>query len=129
MSQERRQVNRMNKIAAFADFITGNWQTIALIYCIGAAITFVLVFAFFMWAARAETKEKELYPEYYEDGLNTASALMMSFIIALGCAVLWVGIPVLLLGVWFYSAIAERFPELMGDMADDDTENEERTEE
>ena len=45
-------------------FIMENIRVIGIVYLIGAIITFIGLFAFFMWAAKADAKEQELYPEY-----------------------------------------------------------------
>lgn len=113
-------------------FISGNWQTLALIYVIGAAVTFIGVFLFFWWICKAEDEEQELYgDEYYYpediDGAGTAATMAIALFVAVGCALLWVAIPLLFIGVWAYAKITEQFPELMGHMADDfdDEEKEE----
>lgn len=118
----------MNKIEVFCDFLAEHWESAILIYVIVAAIVFAAVIAFFLWVCKAEEKERELYPDdayYYPDELGaagTAKTICIAIPIALGCALLWFGIPVILLGVWAYSTITEKFPELMGHMADDDEE-------
>lgn len=110
----------MNKIA---DFILQNIRTIGIVYFIIAAIVFVAVAVFFVWIARAEDAERELYPDdeyYYPDvTMNTSETVLFALAIATGCAILWFAIPLLIAGVWLYSEITERFPSLMGDMAED----------
>lgn len=116
----------MNKIAGF---ILDNWRTLALIYVIGAAVTFIGVLLFFWWICRAEDEERELYrDDYYypEDmeGAGTSATMVIALFVAMGCALLWVAIPLLFIGTWVYAKITERFPELMGHMADDFDEEE-----
>lgn len=113
-----------------AEFIMGNIRAIGLIYLIGAAVVFVGVILFFWWIAKAEDKERELYPDdyYYSDEeVHGYMTVLLALIIAALMAVLWVGIPIVLLGVWVYTTIADRFPQLMGNAADDfdDEETEE----
>lgn len=120
----------MNRIA---DFILQNIRTIGIVYFVIAAIVFVAVAAFFIWIARAEDAERELYPEdeyYYPDEpMNTSETVLFVLVIATGCAILWFAIPLLLAGVWLYSEITERFPSLMGDMTEDAGEfDEDKTE-
>lgn len=121
----------MNKVAGF---ILTNWRTLALVYVIGAAVTFIGVVAFFWWACKAEDKERELYPDddyYYPDetdgATGTAATMAIALFVGIGCAILWVAIPVLIFGVWVYGKITEKFPALMGHMADD-FDDEEREE-
>lgn len=106
-----------------AEFIMQNIRTIGIVYLIIAAVVFVAVAAFFIWVARAEDAERELYPDdvyYYPDEpTDTATTALFIFMLAAGCAILWVAIPLLLAGVWVYGTIAEKFPSLMGDMAED----------
>lgn len=117
----------MNKIA---EFITGNIRTIGVIYLIGAVIVFIGVLLFFWLIAKAEDNERELYPDdyYYSDGeVHGFMTILLALIIAVFMAIVWAAIPLVLLGVWFYSTIADKFPHLMGSMADDldDEETEE----
>lgn len=116
-----------------AEFIIQNIRTIGIVYLIVAAVVFVAVATFFIWIARAEDAERELYPDeacYYPDEpTSTATTVLFIFMVAAGFAILWVAIPLLLAGVWVYGTIAEKFPALMGDMAEDAGEfDEEKTE-
>lgn len=119
----------MSKVAGF---ILDNWRTLALIYAIGAAVTFISVLLFFLWICKAEDEERELYrDDYYypedAEGAGTAATMAIALFVGIGCAILWVAVPVLFLGVWIYGRITEKFPALMGHMADDfdDKEKEE----
>lgn len=106
-----------------AEFIMQNIRTIGIVYLIVAVVVFVAVTAFFVWVARAEDAERELYPDeacYYPDEpTSTATTALFIFMMAAGCAILWVAIPLLFAGVWVYGTIVEKFPSLMGDMAED----------
>ena len=47
-----------------------HWSTMVTVYIIGAAVTFVLTFVIFWMLERQsekEEREKELFPEYYEE--------------------------------------------------------------
>lgn len=107
-----------------------NIRTIGIVYAVIALIVFVGVLLFFWWICRAEDEEREqhTHDEYYwdeEEELGGAAVKLCFLLIATGCAILWVGIPVLIFGVWVYEELQERFPELMGGIV----ENTERTEE
>lgn len=113
------------------DFIEANIRTIGIIYLVVAVIVFVVVLLFFLWIARAEDKERELYSddEFYYQGetTNMIETILFALLMATGCAILWVGIPLILMGVWIYERITKKFPELTGHMADDiDNEMEEK---
>lgn len=113
-------MRRMNRIY---DFISSNLTTIGLIYLIGAGIVFVGVLLFFWWICKAEDKERELYPDdafyYPEETAGTATTMIIALFVAIGCAILWWGVPLLFLGVWIFDKMTRKFPALMGDMADD----------
>lgn len=106
-----------------AEFITQNIRTIGIVYFIIAVIVFIVVAVFFAWVARAEDAERELYPddEYYypDEPMNMLETVLFVLVIAIGCGILWFAIPLLFAGVWVYGTIAEKFPSLMGDMAED----------
>lgn len=70
-------------------------------------------------------KEQELYyDEYYypDDEFAERMSVVVWFILSLGCAILWVGIPLLICGLIVYTELEEHCPELMGDMTDRNTE-------
>lgn len=112
----------MNKIAGF---ILTNWRMLALIYVIGAAVVFVGVLLFFWWVCRLEEKERELCR--YEDEASGRMTAIVSLLIAIPCALIWCVIPLIIFAVWIYYEVTERFPQIMGNMADDfdDEEKEE----
>lgn len=77
------------------------------------------------WVDRASKKEQELYyDEYYypDDKFAERMSVVVWFILSLGCAILWVGIPLLICGLIVYTELEEHCPELMGDMTDRNTE-------
>ena len=70
-------------------------------------------------------KTQELYyDEYYypDDEFAERMSVVVWFILSLGCAILWVGIPLLICGLIVYTELEEHCPELMGDMTDRNTE-------
>ena len=64
------------------------------------------------------------YDEYYypDDEFAERMSVVVWFILSLGCAILWVGIPLLICGLIVYTELEEHCPELMGDMTDRNTE-------
>lgn len=91
-----------------------NIRTIGIIYLIVAVLTFFVVMAFFCFICRAENKERELYPddELYHPGdgdeaAGTAATMAIGFAIALGCAIMWWMIPLLLINMYVYTSTKE----------------------
>ena len=101
-------------------FIMENIRVIGIVYLIGAIITFIGLFAFFMWAAKADAKEQELYPEYPIEDENEPFSLYITvvFIISIMTAIIWWGVPLLLGGLLLYDKITQEYPQLMGGMND-----------
>lgn len=101
-------------------FIMENIRVIGIVYLIGAIITFIGLFAFFMWAAKADAKEQELYPEYPIEDENEPFSLYITvvFIISIMTAIIWWGVPLLLGGLLLYDKITHGCPQLMGGMND-----------
>ena len=66
-SLRTRQVRAVSEIEIF---MSQHWSTMVTVYIIGAAVTFVLTFVIFWMLERQsekEEREKELFPEYYEE--------------------------------------------------------------
>ena len=115
-------LERMSKIVAF---FVQNARTIGIVYVVGAVVVFLAMTAFYIWVDRASKKEQELYyDEYYypDDKFAERMSVVVWFILSLGCAILWVGIPLLICGLIVYTELEEHCPELMGDMTDRNTE-------
>lgn len=116
-------------IGKITDFIFKNWRTLISIYAAGAAVTFSVISIFALWVIRKERKESELYPdEYYlHDDTGGPAGLAVAFFVGLfiACisAVLWPGIPLVILAELFLEKVASRFPGLMGNLSDDQEEN------
>lgn len=101
-------------------FIMENIRVIGIVYLIGAIITFIGLFGFFTWAAKADAKEQELYPEYPIEDENEPFSLYITvvFIISIMTAIIWWGVPLLLGGLLLYDKITQEYPQLMGGMND-----------
>lgn len=103
-------------------FFVNNWQTILLIYVIGAALTFVTVCLFWVWVAKSDAKERELYPEEHdfddEDG-GWSLFLFVALMTATLMAVIWWGVPLILLFLLLYDWTQRHFPNLMGNLYED----------
>lgn len=114
-----------------ADFIMKNWRPLVLVYVIVAAVVFAGILLFFWFGWKETEREKELWPDFEydypeESGWRKACIMCLSFFIALGCAILWPAVPLMIGGLLFLSWIAERSPELFGHMLEtepDDPEN------
>ena len=101
-------------------FIMENIRVIGIVYLIGAIITFIGLFAFFMWAAKVDVKNQELYQEYQIEDENEPFSLCIKvvFIISIMAALLWWVVPLLLGGLLLYDKITQECPQLMGGMND-----------
>lgn len=103
-------------------FFVNNWRTILVIYVIGAILTFVAVCLFWVWVAKTDIKEKELYPEEYdfddEDG-GWLFFIFMTLTTAILAALIWCGIPLIYMFLLLYERVQRHFPDLMGNMFED----------
>lgn len=101
-------------------FIMENIRIIGIVYLIGAIITFIGLFTFFMWAAKADAEEQEIYPEYPIEDENEPFSLYVAvvFIISVMTAIIWCGVPLLLGGLLLYDKITQECPQVMGGMND-----------
>lgn len=116
-------------IGGITNFIFANWRILIFIYATGAAITFAIISFFALWIFRKEWQQRDLYPDeyFYADDAGGPAGLATAFLFVLftACvsAVLWPGIPLVILGVLFLEKVASRFPGLMGNLLDDQEEN------
>lgn len=108
-------------------FIAENIRTICLIYAIGASVVFIGVMLFFAYICKAEDEERELCSDDYsqENAAGTVATMCIGAMIAFGCAILWWVIPILIIALIFMHVISKRFPNIMGNMANDKEETEE----
>lgn len=77
------------------------------VYIIGAAVTFVLTFVIFWMIERQsekEEREKELFPEYYEEQ-DRIMVKLTFFILSVLVAVIWIGVPFILAFIFIMSVI------------------------
>ena len=77
-------------------------------------------------------QEKELWPDFEydypeESGWRKACVICLSLFIALGRAVLWPGIPLIISGGILLVRLAERFPEFFGNMMKMDSDEPENS--
>lgn len=102
-------------------FVMTHWRTILLIYAIIGGLIFLGVLLFFAWAAytddEAEYCEDYYYPNHNKGGILVLASL--GLFIGIPCGLLWPFIPLLLFGVWIFTIVTEKFPFLMGHLADD----------
>lgn len=85
-------------------------KAIGIVYVVGAVVVFLAMTAFYIWVDRASKKEQELYyDEYYypDDKFAERMSVVVWFILSLGCAILWVGIPLLICGLIVYTELEE----------------------
>ena len=116
-------------IGGITNFIFANWRILIFIYATGAAITLAIISFFALWIFRKEWHQRDLYPDeyFYADDAGGPAGLATAFLFVLftACvsAVLWPGIPLVILSVLFLGGVASRFPGLMGNLSDDQEEN------
>ncbi len=110
--RQYRNLWQVMKVSKITDFLTTHRGEIALIYVIGAMITFLVVFLFFRYTAKAEDEEKEVLRFDDTEELKKWMQNTVSFIIGLFCAIVWVFIPVVIFGAWMYYLITEKIPEM-----------------
>ena len=69
--------------------------------------------------SKAEDEERKLYgDDYYlpemEELPSTAETVIFTLMLAVGCGIAWIVIPLLIIGVMLQEKISKNFPELMG---------------
>ena len=104
-------------------FLMAHWRTILLIYAVIGGLVFLGVLLFFAWAAytddEAEYVEDYYYPNHNKGHGGVIISATLGLFIGVPCGLLWPFIPLLLLGVWIFTIITEKFPHHMGHLADD----------
>lgn len=104
------------------NFVTGNMQTIVLIYAIMAVVVFVAVNIFFWKISFDLDKEiREEIREYSDSDFDTDEARfgkivtrVFGFILSIPAALLWWGTPLIVGGLMLFDKIQEKNPELCG---------------
>lgn len=114
----------MSKIT---DFIITNFEIFAKAYGIIAIIVGAAVMLFMIWVVKAEDEERELYgDDYYlpemEELPSTAETVVFIALLSAGCGIMWIVIPLLIIGVMLQEKISKNFPELMGKMFEETEE-------
>ena len=103
-----RQVRAVSEIEIF---MSQHWSTMATVYIIGATATFILSFIIFWVLERQsekEEREKELFPEYYEEQETKKDRIevkLIFFILSVLVAVIWIGVPFILAFIFIMSVI------------------------
>ena len=102
-------------------FVMAHWRAILLVYAVIGGLVFLGVLLFFAWASytddEAEYCEDDYYPNHNKGRVLISASL--GLFIGLPCGLLWPFIPLLLFGVWIFTIVTEKFPRLMGHLADD----------
>lgn len=105
-------------------FLMTHWRTILLIYAIIGGLVFLGVLLFFVYASytddEAEYCEDYYYPNHNKRNGGVIVSATLGLFIGVPCGLLWPFIPLLLFGVWALTAITEKFPRLLGNLADDE---------
>lgn len=102
-------------------FVMAHWRAILLVYAVIGGLVFLGVLLFFAWASYTDD-EAEYCEDYYYPNYNKGRVLIsasLGLFIGLPCGLLWPFIPLLLFGVWIFTIVTEKFPRLMGHLADD----------
>ena len=99
-----RQVRAVSEIEIF---MSQHWSTMVTVYIIGATVTFV-IFWMLERQSEKEEREKELFPEYYEEQETKQDRIMVKltfFILSVLVAVIWIGVPFILAFIFIMSVI------------------------
>ena len=102
------------------EFILSNWKNIVLAYVLIGFALFILTEIWWIWVIAMGCRNKEKFPEYYDDGEAVLGiALVVGAIIGLIAWVFWllilIAIPFLMLMDW----IQRTHPRLLGNMSED----------
>lgn len=106
-------------------FIMSNWHTLFLIYIIGCVVTFILMLVFFRWVGKMEDEEREMCPDIYPEEIGGWQQKAVTILLSFLMAIIWVGAPVIFMGVWLLDVAVHKFPNLMGGLFGDNEETEE----
>lgn len=105
-------------------FLMTHWRTILLIYAAVGGLVFLGALLFFAYVSytddEAEYCEDYYYPNHNKGHGGIIISATLGLFIGVPCGLLWPFIPLLLLGVWLFTTITEKFPHLMGHLADEE---------
>lgn len=87
------------------------WKALLIVYVAVAAILATALLYLFC-SSWKELSEEEKYMEYPEGAGAGLCAICSFFAVTILAAVLWPFLPLILIGVWAYWKIAEKYPEL-----------------
>lgn len=91
-------------------------RTLLLIYVIGAIASFVAIVLWMKISCREDEDEnRQYYYEYHgwdecENAFEKDILNVLIFIIGIAGAVIWPGIPIVLLGLYIYGRVEKKFP-------------------
>lgn len=96
------------------------WKALFIAYAAIAAITFISMMVL-LCHAWAKDSEEDLYMETYpEDAGSGILAICIFFIVSILMGLMWPLCPVILIGVFIYDKIQEKWPEICGAKEEDD---------
>lgn len=87
------------------------WKVLLIVY-VAVAVILATALLYLFCSSWKELSEEEKYMEYPEGAGAGLSAISFFFVVTILAAVLWPFLPLILIGVWAYWKIAEKYPEL-----------------
>lgn len=87
------------------------WKVLLIVY-VAVAVILATALLYLFCGSWKELSEEEKYMEYPEGAGSGLSAICSFFVVTILAAVLWPFLPLILIGVWAYWKIAEKYPEL-----------------
>ena len=99
------------------------WKVLLIVY-VAVAVILAMALLYLFASSWNELSEEEKYMEYPEGAGEGLIAICSFFAISILAAVLWPFLPLVLIGVWVYGKIAEKYPDLckMGEEEEDEPE-------
>lgn len=87
------------------------WKALLIVY-VAVAVILATALLYLFHSSWKELSEEEKYMEYPEGAGAGLSAICSFFVVTILSAVLWPFLPLILIGVWAYWKIAEKYSEL-----------------
>lgn len=87
------------------------WKALLIVY-VAVAVILATALLYLFCSSWKELSEEEKYMEYPEGAGAGLSAICSFFVITILAAVMWPFLPLVLIGVWIYGKIAEKYPDL-----------------